>query len=117
MMRAIALALGFALICTAAWAQNPPPLIGPGQGADAWVANQATKAVPYSPVNGKLFAATRGLFVAGTAGGAACVIVMKLQVDASAQTWSNVHPGAVLPVSVVDIESTNTTCVGILLLY
>lgn len=62
---------------------------------------------PYSP---------KGLFVAGTAGGAACVLVMALG-DSTSIQYSNVQPGAFLPVRARRIYATNTTCVGMVLLY
>lgn len=90
-------------------------------GAQTPVINQAERAVAITPANGVAFTATKGLFTAGTttvaATTAACALSMKLKNDQALVTYNNILPGVVYPYEVVDIEATNTTCVGIVGLY
>ncbi len=111
MRKSIGIVIGL-LVTLPAFAQVPTP--APAPILPAWTINQATQALAITPTNSAKFPATKGLYIGDAS---ACTLVMKLRLDTSAQTWSNIQPGSILPIEVVDIEATSTTCTVILALY
>jgi len=101
------------------------PVFAQTQQTPTWTVNQAACAKVVTPSDtAPLPAGTapcanspKALFVAGTGAGAACVLVMSLTGDHAQITYANVQPGAFLPVRPYQIFATNTTCVGMVVLY
>lgn len=94
-----------------------------GAGAPLPVWNQTNHAVSVSPSDTVDLAVfpTKGIFVAGTGGGAACVLVAVFSGDGpgagAAVTISNLQPGSDHPYALRRVLSSSTTCVGILAYY
>ena len=110
------LLLSLLLLASPAWAQT--------QANPAWAINQATCAAAVTPSDTSNIPTgpspcntyqPKGLFVAGTAAGAVCNLVMAMQ-DGAAITYSNLQPGLVYPFRPVAIR-TASSCVGIVALY
>ena len=94
-----------------------PPIPSSNPSPPTWVENQAVHAVAITP-SSALFTPTKGIFTAGTSGGAACVLHALLSSTGdTAQTYTNVQPGGLLPLVVIQILSDTTTCTGIIGLY
>lgn len=111
MRRTLLLCAVVLLIPTFAWALG-------GATDPTYVYNQARHFVAVSPSDTvDLTAVTKGVFVAGTNAGAACVLVAIGADDTSSVTFSNLQPGSDHPYALKRILSTSTTCVGILALY
>lgn len=120
-MRRVLLAAALCLTPALALAQAQytpaPPVPMNFPQPPVWTMNQAVHAVTITPGT-TLFAPTKAIFVAGTSGGAACVLHMTLAATGdTAQTYSNVQPGETLSVEAIQILSDTTTCVGIIAWY
>lgn len=84
-----------------------------GQNSSLTVLNQAQKTVTVTP-GATVLPPTRAVQIGSAT---ACNISMQLLGDSSATTWTNVQPGAILPVQATVIPAAGTTCTPILALY
>lgn len=117
-----------------AWGQNPPVTApycygvlynangtakGPAtwqpcdSNASLWMFNSGSSSKAITPANGVTFAPTRYIYV----NGASCTLVTKLVGDTATTTWSNFPASQLVPLRVIDVESTGTTCTGIVGVY
>ena len=108
-MRAIALALGFALIVSIAWAQSQP-----FQPNNDPVVNQGYSSAAITPSDTVNIKVTRAIY---NGNATACNIAMQLNGDTASVVWSNVPSGAILPVQAVLVKSTLTTCGTLVAIY
>ena len=108
-MRAVALALGFALLASTARAQsqNYQPNNNP-------VVNQGYASAAITPSNTVQIPVTRAIF---NGNATACTIRMQLNGDSAPINWTNVPSGAILPVQAVLVASTTTNCSGLVAIY
>ena len=108
-MRGLALAVVFALISGAAWAQaqkfqpNNDPVVNQGYASAAITPSDTVK-----------IQVTRAIF---NGNATACIIRMQLNGDSAPVTWNNVPSGAILPVQAVLVTSTTTNCTGLVAIY
>lgn len=102
---ALSLAL-WAGILSIAFAQLPPS----GQQ----VLNQGIGARLLTKSNTTQVLVTRALYIGDAA---ACDVAVILNGDTSAVTFTNVQPGAFLPLQIIKLMSTNTSCTSVVALY
>jgi len=95
-------AAAMALSATAAWSLG-------GETDPMWVYNQGTTSAAVTPSDTTVLTNVKAIY---NGAASACAIAMKLKNDSAAVTWSNVQPGAILPVAAKVVMSTNTTCTG-----
>ena len=108
-MRASALALGFELLVSTAWAQSQKY-----QPNNDPVVNQGYASAAITPSDTVKIQVTRAIF---NGNAAACNINMQLNGDSAAVVWQNVPSGAILPVQAVLVKSASTTCSNLVAIY
>ena len=105
-------ALAALLFAMPALAQVPPT----GQAT----LNQAQSARGLTPNDSTTFPVTRGLHIAGDAGGAPCNISVVFEKDSlttGSITLANLQPGISYPYKIKRLRATGTTCVSTAALY
>lgn len=105
----LALAVCALLLAGPAFAQTPP------YGSPVW--NQSGHMVVVTPSDTATFQATRALYVGSASACTLVVLGYNDQTPATTITFSNVQSGQILPISVVAVKNTSTTCTGIVAFY
>lgn len=104
----------YAQLYNANGSKNGAPAWFPcGQNASLYTLNQAQKTATITP-GATVLPPTRAI---QNGSATACNISMQLLGDSAPTTWTNVQPGAILPVQATIIPAAGTTCTPILALY
>lgn len=107
-MKAFALLIALFSVGTAFAQSQPQPPAG------APVLNQGISAVAVTPSDTTVLVPTRALF---NGNATACNISVVFYTSGTAVVFNNVQAGQILPIAVMQVKSTATTCSNIVALY